>query len=54
MADGSRFVPAFIPPAPVPLRFPDNLWTLLRNNVAIIPREAYEKPVTVVPGERPE
>ncbi|MBO6507009.1 MAG: cytochrome P450 [Roseibium sp.] len=40
-------VPAFVPPAPNILGFPQNLVQLVRNNLGIIPRQAYEQPLVV-------
>jgi cytochrome P450 len=44
------FVPPFVAPAARPLRFPFNLVKLLRNNLELIPEEAYRKPVVLAPG----
>jgi cytochrome P450 len=42
--------PPHVRPAPEPLRFPFNLIKLLRNNLEIIPEQAYEQPLTIAPG----
>lgn len=47
---GGTFVPPFVPPASKPLRLPLNLVKLLRNNLELIPEEAYQKPVVHAPG----
>ena len=39
-----------IQPSPKPLRFPVNLFKLLSNNLELIPKDAYTKPVTLSPG----
>lgn len=44
------FVPPSVTPAATPLRFPFNLIKLLRNNLELIPEEAYRKPVVLAPG----
>jgi cytochrome P450 len=44
------FYPPKIAPAPTPLSFPFNLATILRNNVAAIPADAYRKPLVLAPG----
>ncbi len=50
METGSPFVPPFVSPAAKPLRLPFNLLKLLRNNLELIPEEAYHKPVVYAPG----
>lgn len=50
VADATLFYPPLVPPARTPLRFPFNLTTLLRNNLEIIPEQAYHAPLVVAPG----
>lgn len=42
--------PPHVPPAAHPLRFPLNLVKLLRNNLQIIPEQAYTQPLVIAPG----
>ena len=49
-AHGPPFIPPRVEPAARPLRFPINLFRLLTNNVAIVPRQAYEEDVVLAPG----
>ncbi len=44
------FYPPRIAPPPDRLRFPFNLVKLLRNNLELIPAQAYREPVVVAPG----
>lgn len=39
--------PAYVKPAPKVLSFPENLVQLVRNNLGVIPVEAYEQPLVV-------
>ncbi|MBI1384806.1 MAG: cytochrome P450 [Rhizobiales bacterium] len=45
-----RLVPPRVEPAPHPLRFPLNLVRTLTDNVALVPRQAYEDDVVIAPG----
>jgi cytochrome P450 len=40
-------IPAYVQPAPKVLSFPENLVQLVRNNLGVIPQEAYEQPLVV-------
>ncbi len=47
MSDETAAIPAYVPPAPRALGFPANLACLVKNNLGIIPKEAYEQPLVV-------
>lgn len=48
--DTSGFYPPHVTPAPKPLRFPFNVQALIRNNLELIPEQAYREPVVNAPG----
>jgi cytochrome P450 len=50
MEAAGSFVPPAVAPAAKPLHFPFNLVKLLRNNLELIPEEAYRKSVVLAPG----
>jgi cytochrome P450 len=46
----ATFYPPRVNPAAQPLRFPQNISVLLRNNLAMIPEQAYREPLVIAPG----
>lgn len=50
VATSVPFYPPKVKPSPRPLRFPWNLAKLLRNNLEIIPEQAYREPLVIAPG----
>src|SRR5437879_4595777 len=48
--NAASFYPASVKPAPGPLRFPLNFAKLLRNNLELIPEQAYHEPLVMSPG----
>lgn len=49
-AQDEDFQPPHVRPAGAPLGFPFNLLKLLRNNLEIIPEQAYRQPLVIAPG----
>jgi cytochrome P450 len=49
-ASDTAIYPPHVQPASEPLRFPRNLVKLLRNNLEIIPEQAYDEPLVIAAG----
>jgi cytochrome P450 len=48
--DAAAFYPPYVKPSAGPLRFAFSLAKLLRNNLEVIPEQAYREPLVIAPG----